>query len=510
MARALKEVVPAVPAIVLALMSGALLLRIALAAVLPPGADEAYAVAVARGFSLSYVDHPPLGFWLPAAAAWATGIEHALVYRLPALLLGTLTALAVWRMGVQLGGAGAGLWALILFLVAPHMVLGSSMLALPDAPLNAAGALFGLAALALIRAGPSAPLRLWLLAGTALAVAAASKYNAVFLGFGLLGFLLVEPAWRRSLRRAGPWLLALVAATGALPVVIWNLANDGASFSFHGQRSATTFDPVNLLAMTGLQSLYLLPPVMAWACVALWHVWRGRATEFCADAAPARLLTWLALSQILPFSFVYLLGGDTFAHWTMPGWFFALPLAGAWLAHRMPGARRHSARWLAAFALPAWLLLGAGALHVNSGALARMLPEPPAWDDTSGLFHWHGLQPVLARGSWLEGVQFLVAESWVEGGFMSTALEGRYPVRILGGDARHFARLPGASMTGQALLLVPARIDRAPGRAARARDAARAQGAYVISEGQVVLPRGAQPHVMVVVMRLHWPSPRDM
>ena len=35
--------------------------------------DESYAVSVSRTLSLSYVDHPPLSFWLPGIVARVTG-----------------------------------------------------------------------------------------------------------------------------------------------------------------------------------------------------------------------------------------------------------------------------------------------------------------------------------------------------------------------------------------------------------------------------------------------------
>ncbi len=44
-------------------------LRLAIGAYAPLGVDEAYATAIAREFSWSFFDHPPLGFWAPIAMA---------------------------------------------------------------------------------------------------------------------------------------------------------------------------------------------------------------------------------------------------------------------------------------------------------------------------------------------------------------------------------------------------------------------------------------------------------
>ena len=52
---------------VLHLIAVTALVRLALAALLGLSVDESYSVAIARQFSLSYFDHPPLHLWLAAA-----------------------------------------------------------------------------------------------------------------------------------------------------------------------------------------------------------------------------------------------------------------------------------------------------------------------------------------------------------------------------------------------------------------------------------------------------------
>ncbi len=61
--------------------------RFALAAAIGLGVDESYVVSIARYFSLSYFDHPPLHFWLVKLMALATGSEYVLLLRTPFILL---------------------------------------------------------------------------------------------------------------------------------------------------------------------------------------------------------------------------------------------------------------------------------------------------------------------------------------------------------------------------------------------------------------------------------------
>src|SRR5688572_21529084 len=52
--------------------------------------------------------------------------------------------------------------------------------------------------------------RWWLAAGLLLGLAMDSKYHAVFLGFGVFGFLILSPDQRGWLRRKEPWLGVVV------------------------------------------------------------------------------------------------------------------------------------------------------------------------------------------------------------------------------------------------------------------------------------------------------------
>ena len=48
---------------------------------------EAYYVATARHFALSYFDHPPLSFWIAAAIMKLTGSDALFVLRVPFILI---------------------------------------------------------------------------------------------------------------------------------------------------------------------------------------------------------------------------------------------------------------------------------------------------------------------------------------------------------------------------------------------------------------------------------------
>jgi 4-amino-4-deoxy-L-arabinose transferase-like glycosyltransferase len=96
----------------LGLVAAFLVLRLILAAIVPLSIDEAYAVVVSRSHSLSYFDHPPLGFALARFMADISGSETPFIVRLPYVLLGSASALLLFDLTRIAYGSVAGFWAL--------------------------------------------------------------------------------------------------------------------------------------------------------------------------------------------------------------------------------------------------------------------------------------------------------------------------------------------------------------------------------------------------------------
>lgn len=478
----------------------ALALRLAVAWFLPLGVDENYATAVAREFSWSFFDHPPLGFWSPVIAAKLTGIEHPFIYRLPFLVYGMLTTWGIYRVGEALGGVRAGLWAAGLVSVAPFFALSAGVFVIPDGPLSVASVFCALVLIRIARSPDGrGTLGQWAWAGLWLALALASKYQAGLIPVSLLVLAVLHPLGRKWLASAGPWLGAWIGLLGLAPVLLWNLGNDWASFAFHSGRTGDGLQPGNFARMIVGQFLYLLPPVLVIGAAGLWQGWRNRA-----DGVFALVFT-LAVMPILVFNAIYLFSAQSFPHWTMPGWIFALALGGVWLAERGGAAMRRAAWWVGGFAVPIWALLFALIVHMNTGFITRGWDTPPDWDRTVDAFDWSGLEPALrARGD-LDGINAIASVHWIEAGEMSTALRGRFPVKMLHPDQHHFRFMSGATAKGPALLLSPDTRARAEERRARLLAAAREvdPGAEMLED--VVLKRGSRDYAVVMVVRLTLP-----
>ncbi len=418
---------------VLHLIAVTALARLALAGLLGLSVDESYTVAIARQFSLSYFDHPPLHVWLTAAWARLTGSEQPWILRLPDIALFAGSTWLVYRLTASVSGERAGLWAALALNLAPLFTLNLAGI-VPDAPL----VFFSLLAVwcftrAVLAPAPASETLGWMLAsGLAVGLALLSKYTAIFLILGLGAFLLGNRP--RLLARPTPWLAALLVGALFTPVLLWNHAHGWVSFTFQGARALPAAFSIErgAVAFAG-QLLYLLP----WTGVALLCA-LIRALRAGPSEPPAWLFACLAVGPVAAFSLIGL-WTQVLPHWPAIGWLFAFPLLGdriAQLELRWPRAPRRIAAATAAFLA---CVVSLAATHAATGWLDRPLPALAASDPTLDLLDWRDLRPV-AEALQLRRRGIMVATiSWIDAGKVDYALGGTLPVLCLSHDPRHFA-----------------------------------------------------------------------
>lgn len=416
--------------------------RLVMSAFMPLIADEAYAVVVTRFPTLSYFDHPPLGFDFARLSAWLLGSEAPFVVRLPHVLMGSLTAWLIFLVTRRAFDARAAFWAVAAYSVAPFFFVSGGHFVVPDGPLN----LFMLVTLWLVLPDllddrPARPGR-WLLAGLALGAALLSKYTAVLFGLGAFVVLATSPRGRRLLATPWPWLSGVIALACLAPVLIWNAQNGWVSLGFQSGRAfGGTLHPLTFLEIQLGQALFLLPWV--WA-PALWMVWRG----LVRPQAPAeRVFAILAAIPIGLFDLVSIFGGEQLAHWAMPGFLLAFPLVGLWCAAAAPRMLRTgyaiSAGLVGVIALAATLQA-----HANLLTRALHLPPRPGFDWT--ILSWEALADDFdRRGILADGDGFLVPTSWLVGGKAGYALGPALPVAAPVSDPRQFAFMDDPRLAGR-------------------------------------------------------------
>ena len=431
-----------------AIIAGFLVARLLFAYLLAPGIDESYTLAIARTLSLSYLDHPPLHQWIAHFAALALG--EGVATRLPFIILFAATGWILYRLTRDLFGPRAATIALFSLNVAPFFFASAGSWVVPDGPL-----LFGLAiaAWALARlffvSRPDPPIwGLWLLAGVGLGLAGLSKYSAALSAAGLAAFMLLAPKQRRWLGHPGPYVAAAIAIAMTAPVFIWNAQHGWASFQFQGGRGAPAggLRPLQFLAMVLGEIVYLLPWIFAPLAAGLAEAWRQRSDE-------RRLfLLCLALPPIVVFSLTPLWGARGFPQWTMPGWFFAFPLMGAWLDERAIDVRTLR-RWAFISSGVLVTVAAVAALQSSTGWLTRLAPiQFGVADPTLEALDWRGLRDAPAFNP---RPAFVVSAKWSDAGKIAVALGPDIPVFVISGDPRGWAFVKdGGALLGRDGVLV--------------------------------------------------------
>lgn len=472
------------------LMVLSLAVRVLLAAIIPLGTDEAYAVAVGRSFSLSFFDHPPISFWLPALMeALFTSVEPVVI-RLPSLILGTLTIYFFYRIGYFFGGEKCALISLVLFGLSPVAII-SGVLMLPDAPLY-----FGLAGAVLVllhlSANPGAPLYIWLLGGGFIAFALSSKYQAGLFVVSVFIWILVSRSYRGWLLNGYFWLAVLTSSLGLLPVLIWNLENDWASFRFHTGRAGGGVNPSNFVTMLVAQAIYVFPTLFVCSVLSLLK------KENWKDPG-RRLLLFTGLLPLIMFNPLYLFSSGTLPHWTLPGWIFLIPLAGLIFAKL---AYSSFTRWFVYPAMALQLLFLVAALHLKWGVFTALSAEVPKWDDTAPLLDHSEARFALAQKKYLQDVRFVVANNWIDAGHLAVVLGPNMPIKVVADAKHHFEYMRGESLSGETVLLKISTLQKSELEMKRLLTFARTLDPESGELDRIVLQRGRREYFVILVVSL--------
>jgi hypothetical protein len=413
------------------------LLRLLVAAVLPAGVDESYAIVVSRQLSLSYFDHPPLHFWLVGGWARLWGSENLLLLRLPFVALFALASWLMFTLTRRLFGPSAGLWALLAFNLAPVFGLVHGANILPDGPLLTASLAMANILAALLFSPHPERVWGWALAGFCAGLAMLSKYHGLLLAGSVLLFLLTSPAHRPLLRTPGPWPAAAIAFLMFTPVIVWNAMHDWASFRFQSGRGlGATLNPAQVADSLLNQSYYLLP----WLALPLALV-LVRALAGGPPKPESWFLALLALPPVLVFTALTLFAPGL-PHWQMPGWLFALPLLGAALAGLGQGGRRVAAGTAGATMLLIAVLTPLVLAQVRWGSFDVLTYQLfRDRDPTNALSSWESVgEAVRARAT--DDRTFVAAFTWIRAAQIGAATGPDIPVVCLCSDMRHFAYGP--------------------------------------------------------------------
>ena len=237
------------------------IVRVLIAGYLELAPDEAYYWNWSRHLDWSYYDHPPMVAWLIHASTFI-GNHSELWVRFPAILLslGLSVTLYIWAGVIFPNNRGIG-WRAVLWVNIILIFAVGSVVITPDTPLVF---FFTLTLYWLYKAIFENNSKFWYFSGFAFGLALLSKYTALLMVPCLVLFLFFSNSSRFWLRRKELYLFFFMALLIFGPVLLWNFANDWASFKFqlrHGF-SNTQVNPLkSFLEFLGAQVLITTPIV---------------------------------------------------------------------------------------------------------------------------------------------------------------------------------------------------------------------------------------------------------
>ncbi|MDE2182212.1 MAG: glycosyltransferase family 39 protein [Alphaproteobacteria bacterium] len=232
-------------------------LRLIAGALLPLSADEAYYWLWSRHLAAGYFDHPPAIAFVIRAGTLLFG-DTAFGVRIGSILLSFAAGWFVWRAAAIVSASEkAGAWACLFFNLT-LLVSVEALAATPDAPsIATSAAVFW----ALAKVGESNDGRWWLAVGAASGLALLSKYTGLFLGVGILVWLMARQ--RRWLATPWPYLGGALALVLFAPNLLWNASHGWETFAFQlGRITSGSLTARFLFEFLGAQLLLASPFVL--------------------------------------------------------------------------------------------------------------------------------------------------------------------------------------------------------------------------------------------------------
>lgn len=286
------------------------IIRIFVAPTFELGVDEAHYLLYAKHLSLSYFDHPPLVGWLHVPLSLFNTNE--LTARLPAIFLGAwITYFSYKLVLMQTHSKEAALWGSVA--LNTSFIFGALFLMLmPDTIL-----IFFLFLLifAFVNILEKQTFLAYFLFGLILGLCGMAKYTAILLTIGVIAYIIETRKFDVLFSKFTPITIA-TAMLVISPVIIWNLQNSFASFSFQSSHVAggNSLSINTLLKNITSQFGAYSPPLFIIAIYGLLKSYKSRN-------ASVKISFWIGVVLLIFFAYTES-SKAALPHWISP--FFAL------------------------------------------------------------------------------------------------------------------------------------------------------------------------------------------
>ncbi|MBY0562409.1 glycosyltransferase family 39 protein [Hyphomicrobium sp.] len=392
-------------------------IRLGLAGAIGLVDDEAYYRIWSLGFSLSYLDHPPMVAWIIGAGRALAGDTY-LGIRLLAPLIVAAGAAILWRTAYLLYGPEIARRAVWIMLAMPLLAVGG-IIVTPDLPSVLTA---GLVVWALAELDRSQNAKWWLAIGLFAGLGFLSKYTNLFLGGTILVWLVAGPDNRKWFRAPELWIGGIIAAAVASPVFIWNAQHGWASFTKQfGRVGHSGSGGLNYLLEFVGAFLALASPVIA--VLAIWGLVRvTRSAVVSRGRSRPDVLLAAAVLPMLVYFTAHALHDRVQGNWPAP-LYPSLAICGALALDAV------SPKWRRTTFLSA---LGLG-LVMTAGIYAHALHPlvAVAKDPTEQMRGWPAFADAIEAKRRETGAGWVATSSYATTGQMAMGLRGRSEVAQL-------------------------------------------------------------------------------
>jgi hypothetical protein len=247
----------------LSIVVGFQLFRLALLPFMGLMPQDAYYHFYGEQLALSYFDHPGMIGYMLRLFTEVFG-KTVFVVKMADFVVTSLTILSFYKLAAYFLSKQKLQRALVL-ISSTICISILSFNSTPDVPLLL---FWTLSITCLYKAIFEQKKYYWILGGITMGLAFDSKYTALLLQIGLLGFLAFSNPYRKLLLSPWLWMSLVISALVTFPVWWWNYQHDFASFVFQssnrtGNISKLQLSPKYFFGAIGHQIVLLLPVLFA-------------------------------------------------------------------------------------------------------------------------------------------------------------------------------------------------------------------------------------------------------
>ncbi|MEA5001199.1 MAG: glycosyltransferase family 39 protein [Endomicrobiaceae bacterium] len=232
--------------------------------------DEAHYWVYSKFLDLSYYDHPPMIGYIVKIFTDIFGVNEFAV-RFPSVIIFIFTSWLFFLSAKKLFNEKTAFVGAVLLNILPVFSFLGAVVTIPDSPLS----LFWMLSFYLfINIIETSNKNYWYLLGLATGFAFLSKYTAVMIFPSVFLFLLCSKQHRLWFSKKELYISVIIAFICFIPVILWNIENNWASFGFqlqHGFGKAVPKFSFTLFGRSvGAQAGYVSPLLFVFYCYALF------------------------------------------------------------------------------------------------------------------------------------------------------------------------------------------------------------------------------------------------